>query len=242
MKKLFKAIRDYDLDAVKEIIEKKPSVIDEPSAPPPKKDAGQSPLMVALKIEAFDIAEYLIDKGADVNFSESEKHNGYQPLLHDAIRTAIYTLCSNRRDDSDRGVELIIKLCEKGADPNKRAFNGYDAINKAVCDAELILERQSAYPDSQDYTEQQLMRIIDILREYGADFKGWAERGHYPLPTPGESNRSLYLDDFVPVEDKTIEVNFRGKKETVLIKGDIDRTAHTRKVMQEYIRTRGIII
>ena len=70
----------------------------------------------------------------------------------------------------------------------------------------------------------------------------WAEREHYPLPTPGESNRSLYLDDFVPVEDKTIEVNFRGKKETVLIKGDIDRTAHTRRVMQEYIRTRGIIL
>ena len=190
--------------------------------------------MVALKIEAFDIAEYLIDKGADVNFSESEEHNVYQPLLHDVIRTAIYTLCSNRRDDSDRGVELIIKLCEKGADPNKRAFNGYDA--------ELILERQSAYPDSQEYTEQQLMRIIDILREYGADFKAWAERGHYPLPTPGESNRSLYLDDFVPVEDKTIEVNFRGKKETVLIKGDRDRTAHTRRVMQEYIITRGIIL
>ena len=43
-------------------------------------------------------------------------------------------------------------------------------------------------------------------------------------------------------EDKTIEVNLRGKKQTVLIKGDLDRTAHTRKVMQEYTRTRGIII
>lgn len=39
---------------------------------PPQKDDGQSPLQVALKTGNFDIAEYLIDMGADLNFMEDE--------------------------------------------------------------------------------------------------------------------------------------------------------------------------
>ncbi|MCT4595158.1 MAG: ankyrin repeat domain-containing protein [Anaeromicrobium sp.] len=37
---------------------------------PPKKDDGQSPLQVALKTGNFQIADFLIDNGANLNFME----------------------------------------------------------------------------------------------------------------------------------------------------------------------------
>lgn len=54
---------------------------------PPKKDDGQSPLQVALKNGAFDIADYLIDQGADLNFIEDASccNEWRAPVLHDAF-------------------------------------------------------------------------------------------------------------------------------------------------------------
>ena len=49
MKKLFKAIRNNDLDTVRQLIEKKPELVNCTAKQPPKKDDGQSPLQVALK-------------------------------------------------------------------------------------------------------------------------------------------------------------------------------------------------
>ena len=68
MKKLFNAIRSENLDEVKAIIDKKPDLENCTAKQPPKKDDGQSPLQVALKTGAFDICDYLIDNGADLNF------------------------------------------------------------------------------------------------------------------------------------------------------------------------------
>ena len=48
MKKLFKAIRNGDFNEVKEIITKKPELVNCVAKQPPKKDDGQSPLQVAL--------------------------------------------------------------------------------------------------------------------------------------------------------------------------------------------------
>lgn len=95
MKKLFKAIRHKDLDEVKTIIEKNSKLISCISTPPPKKDEGQSPLQVAVKTDAFDIAYYLIDKGADVNFMESEECGSTNrlPLLHDCIIGILISMC-----------------------------------------------------------------------------------------------------------------------------------------------------
>lgn len=62
------------MEEVKAIIEKKPEFVSCISTPPPKKEQGQSPLQVAIKVDAFDIAYYLIEKGADVNFMEITFH------------------------------------------------------------------------------------------------------------------------------------------------------------------------
>ena len=61
MKKLFKAIRDKDLELVRLLIDSKPELVNCTAKQPPKKDDGQSPLQVALKTGAFDIADYFLD-------------------------------------------------------------------------------------------------------------------------------------------------------------------------------------
>lgn len=242
MKKLFKAIRQKNFEEVKAIIEKNPEAVNSVAVPPPKKDNGQSPLQVALKIGALEIADYLINNGADINFMEAEDDDpGVRcPVLNDAIRAVLMSLCYKNFDESDGSFIIVEKLLERGADPNQRASNGFDALNAAISDAEYILEN-NIYSISWEKAAQQLVKLFDLLIQYGADFKGWANRGHFPEPSPMESNRTRYLDDFVAAEDTVQEFTIRGKKHKVVIKGDVDRTAHIRAVMQRYCKDRGLL-
>lgn len=221
MKKLFKAIRQENLEEVKAIIEKKPALVNCVATPPPKKDNGQSPLQVAIKIGAVEIVNYLIESGADVNFMEAEDDDsGLRcPVLHDAIRMVMMSLCYKKFDKSDQGLKIVEELLKRGADPNKKASNGFEALNMTISDAEYVLDND-IYSDSWEKAEQQLVKLFDLLIQYGADFKGWAERGHFPEPSPMESNRVRYLDDFTSGEDET---------------------AHTRAVMQRYCKERGLL-
>ncbi len=221
MKKLFKAIRQRNLEEVKAIIEKKPALVNCVATPPPKKDNGQSPLQVAIKIGAVEVVYYLIESGADVNFMEAEDDDpGLRcPVLHDAIRMVMMSLCYKKFDESDQGLKIVEELLKRGADPNKKASNGFDALNMTISDAEYVLDND-IYSDSWEKAEQQLVKLFDLLIQYGADFNGWAERGHFPEPSPMESNRVRYLDDFTAGEDET---------------------AHTRAVMQRYCKERGLL-
>lgn len=242
MKKLFKAIRQENLQEVTSIIEKNPQLVNCVATPPPKKDNGQSPLQVAIKIGAIDIINYLIEHGADVNFMEAEDDDpGVRtPVLHDAIRMTLISLCYKQLDKSDYGLHLVEELLERGADPNKQTSHGFDALNSAICDAEYILEKD-IYSDVWENAEQQITKLFDILIEYGADFDVWANHGHFPEPHPMESNKERYLDDFVAKEDVVQAFTVRGRKHETVIKGDIDKTAHTRAVMQAYCRERGLL-
>ena len=191
------------------------------ATPPPKKDNGQSPLQVAIKIGAVEVVYYLIESGADVNFMEAEDDDpGLRcPVLHDAIRMVMMSLCYKKFDESDQGLKIVEELLKRGADPNKKASNGFDALNMTISDAECVLDND-IYSDSWEKAEQQLVKLFDLLIQYGADFNGWAERGHFPEPSPMESNRVRYLDDFTAGEDET---------------------AHTRAVMQRYCKERGLL-
>ena len=223
MKKLFKAIRAGDLNEVAAIITKNPETISCVATPPPKKDMGQSPLQVAVKIHNFDIAYYLIEQGADCDFMESEEEGSSwrMPVLHDAIRIVLQSLCYGEVDVSEKGLDLVRTLLEHGADPTKPGSNGFAALDLTVSEAENILERQGAYPNVQGLCEERLEALLDILLEHGADFNAWANRGHYPEPSPGEPNRERYIDDFVS-------------------QGNVDRTAHTRAVIQRYCKKHGL--
>ena len=221
MKKLFKAIRQRNLEEVKAIIEKKPALVNCVATPPPKKDNGQSPLQVAIKTGAVEVVYYLIESGADVNFMEAEDDDpGLRcPVLHDAIRMVMMSLCYKKFDESDQGLKIVEELLKRGADPNKKASNGFDALNMTISDAEYVLDND-IYSAAWEKAEQQLVKLFDLLIQYGADFNGWAERGHFPEPSPMESNRVRYLDDFTAGEDET---------------------AHTRAVMQRYCKERELL-
>ena len=162
MKKLFTVIRQGKLDEVKAIIEKKPELANCVSGALPKKDHGQSPLQVALKTGNYEIADYLISHGADVNFMEAEDDDpGLRaPVLFDAINAAITSLCYRRVSESDIALGYVKLLIEKGADVNKLASNGWDSINWAVSNAELLFERDSVYPEVQENVREQLAKIL----------------------------------------------------------------------------------
>lgn len=227
MKKLFVAIRQGKIDEVKSIIEKKPELVNCVSGTLPKKDHGQSPLQVALKTGKFEIADYLIEHGADINFMEAEDDDpGLRaPVLFDAIIATISSLCYKRFEKSEIAFGFVEKLIEKGADVNKFASNGYDSINWAISEAELLFQCPSVYPESQEAVRKQLAKILDVLIENGADYVAWANRGHFPEPYPGPSNRSMYIDDFVAADETSI-----------------DKTKELRAFMQDYFRTRKLSI
>ena len=225
MKKLFTAIRQGNLDEVKSILEKKFELVNCVSGALPKKDHGQSPLQVALKTGKYEIADYLISHGADVNFMEEEDDDpGLRaPVLFDAINATITSLCYRRIDESDIAFDYVKLLIEKGADVNKLASNGYDSINWSINTAELLFERSSIYPDVQEKVREQLARILDLLIENGADYVAWANRGHYPEPYPGPSNKSMYIDYFIPGDET-----------------DIDKNSNMRLFMQNYFKSRNL--
>lgn len=222
MKNLFKAIRQKNLAEVKSIIAKNPDLVNCVATPPPKKDNGQSPLQVALKIGAWEIIDFLIQHHADVNFMEAEDDDPELrcPVLHDAIRMALISLCYQQFDVSDKGLAVVEELRKRGADTNKRASNGFDALNTAISDAEYVLDNDS-YSVSWEKAEEQIVKLFDLLIEHGADFQGWANGEHFPR-CPMESNKVRYLDDFT--EGDSIA----------------DKTAHTRSVMQHYCQERGL--
>lgn len=227
MKKLFTVIRQGKLEEVKRIIEKKPELVNCVAGVLPKKDHGQSPLQVAFKTGKYDIADYLIKHGADVNFMEVEDDDpGLRaPVLFDAINSTISELFYRRFERSDIAFSYVVKLIEEGADVNKCASNGDDAINWAITRAELMFERPSVYPESQEAVRIQLTKILDLLIENGVDYVAWAAKGHYPEPYPGPSNKSMYLDDPISSDE---------------ISGDIKK--EMRNFLQEYFRTRGLFV
>lgn len=83
MKKLFTVIRQGKLDEVTRILDKNPDLISCLAVAPPKKDNGQSPLMVAIKSDNVEVANLLLERGADVNFQDAptQPHNESVPIL-----------------------------------------------------------------------------------------------------------------------------------------------------------------
>lgn len=227
MKKLFVSVRQGNLDEVKRIIEKEPELVNCVSGKLPKKDHGQSPLQVALKTGQFEIADYLISRGADVNFMEAEDDDpGLRaPVLFDAVNAAVTLLCYMRFDESDTAFRCAEKLVEKGADVNKAASNGYDAISWALSRANLLFERAAVYPESQEAVRKLLVKILDLLIENGADYKSWADRGYYGNACEEPTNRNVYLDESVPKFEK-----------------DIERNRAIRLFVQEYFKDRNLCV
>ena len=235
MKKLFVLLRQGKLEEIRSIIDKRPDLLNCIAGPQPKKDHGQSLLQVALKTGNLDIADYLIEKGIDVDFMEAEDDDpGLRaPVLFDAITAIIDVLCinqfatqkevQNRFDKSDKALELLKKLIIKGADINKRASHGLSALNWSLHHANQIMKNESIYPFSQEKVREQLGLIMDLLVDNGVDYEAWLAEGLYPKPCPGPSIKTLYFDN----ENPEMGIDYKAVQ-------------HMRSFLQAYFQKKGI--
>ena len=196
MQVLFTKIRQKNIDEVKRILDKHPDAINSPSGPKPKKDHGQSPLQVALKIGAIEIADYLLDHGADVNFMEAEDDDPgvRMPVLFDAIIGAIASLCYRRYEESDGSVRIMKRMLDMGADVNRLHSYGGDAMQCAIFEAYNIISSPTIYTDIQDETWKKLEIVMNLLLDYGFDYEAWMDRHLYPEPSPGPTDREMFFD------------------------------------------------
>ncbi len=195
MNKLFKNIRHSDVDAVRAAISKNITVVNEVyTAKAPKKDIGQSPLQVAIKCGEFEIIELLLENGADPDFMENPElvppHSVCMSVLHDAIIGVFSSLCYKQYVSSEKYVNLIKTLLEKGANPNQKTSSKILPIGMTVRQAEGILCHESAYPDIQEIARNRLFEVLDLLIKYGADKEEWLNQDFW-----GVSNKVHYFEE-----------------------------------------------
>lgn len=181
MKVLFTDIRHGDLKAVRARLDAQPELVAATATAPPKKDDGQSPLQVAIKSGQFEIAQLLIDRGADVDFMETSTLNRWKtPVLHDAIRAAVFSSrygrnralpgepadieVMNTEEQFTRALRVLQRLLEAGSDVGKLDSMGNPALMRAILDARQVLSE----PLSRDLAHD-LRQVFNALLEAGAE-------------------------------------------------------------------------
>ena len=170
MTALVAAIRQGDLPAARALIEATPELVTATASAPPRKDDGQSALQIALKSGQSAIADYLIERGADVDFIEVSAINAWRaPVLHDAIRNALITLCyeGDFAARSDAGLAVLEKLLARGADPNGRDSLGNTPLVRAILDGKQALDpiRDKA---TESVRAEKVGNVFTTLRRAGA--------------------------------------------------------------------------
>lgn len=116
IKAFFKAIRAGDFKTIEQSIALDHAYLAVTNFAPPKMDDGQSALQVAFRAGQFEICEFLIKKGADVNFKESSVINEWTaPMLHDCIRAVVFNCLTIQADQNkfEQAFELLILLLKK---------------------------------------------------------------------------------------------------------------------------------
>ena len=208
MKKLFKAIRDKNIELVKQLIINDPVLVNCTAKQPPKKDDGQSPLQVALKTGAFDIADFLIDNGVDLNFMEDESccNTWRAPVIHDAINASVMSSRWNTNnpytgfevysteENAITARKLLEKMLQLGSDINMLDSSGNSGIWRYCLQANQILPRfnyaTNCECDDRIFTvelETDLLSILKLLCKYGADLS-------YVSPNVGLTVKAFYAN------------------------------------------------
>lgn len=185
MKKLFTVIRQGKLDEVARILDKNPNLISCLAKAPPKKDDGQSPLMVAIKSDNLEVAHLLLDRGADVNFRDAptQPHNESAPIWYNAVgqcfMRARHTVGPG--PERSKGYFLLLRrLLDMGMDPNQRFthdFGSFNAWKHALNQYEYFAHGSfSDYPpsrerelDEQRRLREMLKAVLDELLKHGVD-------------------------------------------------------------------------
>ncbi len=213
MRKLFTAIRASDIETVRQIIEKKPELVNCVAKQPPKKDDGQSPLQVALKTGNTSIAGYLLDMGADVNFMENEScGNAWRtPVLHDAINCSVMLSRWNTNDKymgfrvfstkekAEEGLDVLKRMLDMGADVNALDSYGNSSLNRFALQAKQILPSFNYVEHCEgsdrvftDELHEDLKKVLQALKDAGAD-------PSYKAPNLGCSVNEFYNEGSISI-------------------------------------------
>ena len=192
MKKLFTCIRQGKVDEVAAILDRKPDLISCLAKAPPKKDDGQSPLMVAIKSDNLEVAHLLLDRGADVNFADAVNPYGINfsaPIWYHAVGQSFLRARHTVGPGPERskGYFLLLRrLLDMGMDPNQKTSTGLNAWQYALnaYDQFVYGTIPSYYVEETKAGNRQLREmlkaVLDELLAYGAnihDFKPPDERG-----------------------------------------------------------------
>lgn len=253
MKKLFTLIRQGKRDEVAALLDRKPELISCTATAPPKKDNGQSPLMVAIKSDNPEIANLLLDRGADVNFRDapSQPHNESVPIWYLAVGQCFLLagdhVAECHKERTRQYYELLRRLLEMGMDPNQRATNDFWSRNAWEYALEqyeyFALGSYSSYYEEGDKAHNRQLRemlhaVLDLLLAHGADIHACPPPNECCLPHHAVLLRNLeegreLLDGFPgldPEKLQTSPMTHRGR-ECVLTPTPVEvtRTRHETK-------------
>ena len=237
MKKLFTAIRQGNVDEVTKILDKKPELIACLAKAPPKKDDGQSPLMVAIKSDNPKVAHLLLDRGADVNFRDapSQPYNESAPIWYLAVgqcfMRAGHTVGPGI-EQTKQFFELLCRMLDLGMDPNQKFTNDRMSLGAwQYALAQYDYFAHDYYPDwyvEETKKENRQLRellkaVLDELLAHRADIHDFDPPKENGLPVTSvilrnlEEGRELFdgLHGLDPELLKPHTYTYRGKERTV---------------------------
>ena len=205
MKKLFTSIRQGKLEEVARILDKKPELISCLAKAPPKKDDGQSPLMVAIKSDNLEVAHLLLDRGADVNFRDapSQPHDESAPIWYFAVGQCFLRTRHVVEKDLERSKEyflLLRRLLDMGMDPNQMFTSdsgAYSAWLSAVMeyDSFAVKNIPSYYVEQTKAGNRQLREmlkaVMDELLAHGADIHNYQQFSEGRMPMVAQILRNI---------------------------------------------------
>lgn len=180
IKNYFQAIRHDDLEKVKALVESDSAYLTATNFAPPKKDDGQSGLQIAFKVGALDIADYLIDAGADVNFMEESSVNEWRtPVLIDCVYRTIGSCYLTQRKHPEnaekvfnQALAILQKMLDKGADPNAKDSYENTVIGEGLSFVQQYTSRHpqfighDAFPNNDNPNLAYTKGFTDEEREY----------------------------------------------------------------------------
>ena len=161
---------------------------------------------MALNVGNTVIAEYLLDKGADVNFIEKESCNDWTaPVLHDCIRATILNCRTVTGDVSkfDRNYSLLMRMLSMGANPNMSDSYGNTCLGRAILDAQQMIQHPFFKGETswagKGLTEEECNLVLSQIRsvfrsliDAGADINLSSER----RPSAVDDIKSSKLEEF----------------------------------------------
>lgn len=203
MKKLFKMVRQGNLDEIKCILEKNPALVNCIEKAPPKSDDGQSLLQVAIKrgsgYHDTSIISYLLDMGADVNFMEDDKgllpyQTACYPVLMDMVYAVYHQTAwidynhspEETKKRTNQFIEVFEHMLELGADPNKLNNRVIPVWKTPLLEYSNKVNIPSNTPDYQKFLEHTTRRLMDLMIAHGANIY------EYPFPKDDPRYDSLY--------------------------------------------------